>query len=41
MAESSNHRITFQLGWSTAIACSSTLQFGFHLVRIHESLTWI
>jgi len=35
MEDSGDHRITFQLGWSTVIACFSTLQFGFHLAELN------
>ncbi|KAK6198134.1 hexose transporter of the major facilitator superfamily [Scheffersomyces amazonensis] len=29
------HSVTFQLAWSTAIICLSTLQFGYHLAELN------
>ncbi|KAK6458633.1 hexose transporter of the major facilitator superfamily [Scheffersomyces xylosifermentans] len=30
-----HHTVTFSLGWSTAIVCLGTLQFGFHLAELN------
>jgi hypothetical protein len=32
------HLVTMRLGWSTAIICLSTLQFGYHLAELNAPL---